>query len=287
MENVSDLIGRGFRTWKDNLNLCIPYLLNVVLSLVIIVPITAAFAGSLAPLENLNLTSVEDAQDLLPILKETLPALVEAFVLLIFVLSLISAFFTAGAIGMARQALETGRATVGAMLSSGRKHFVNMFLINIIIGIITAVGFIFLLPGIMLLPRPLQPEPQAMGTLVIGLVLLIIYALAMSLVLAPAPYALVVESAGPFEAVRASVKFFRYNKFDVLVLWLVIVAISIGLQIIGSAVSAGNTAGIQPLSAVTGLVNMLVLSPLSTVWWTRLYMDRTGKLIDSGDKDLW
>ncbi|OPY52009.1 MAG: hypothetical protein A4E48_01299 [Methanosaeta sp. PtaU1.Bin060] len=287
MENVGDLIGRGFRTWMGNLNLCIPYLLDVVLSLLIIVPITAAFAGSFAPLENLNMTGVEDVQEQFPILMDTLPALIGAFLLLIILLSLISAFFISGAIGMARQALETGEATLGAMWSSGRKNFVNMFLTNIIAGIITVAGLLFLIPGMVLLPRPLQPEPQAMGLLLIGFILLILYALVISLVLAAAPYALVVGSTGPIEAVRASVKFFSYNKFDVFVIWLVILAISLGLQMIGGAISTGNSGVFQPLPILTGVVNLLVLSPLSTVWWTRLYMDRTGKLTDIGDRDLW
>jgi MFS family permease len=287
MEDVSDLIGRGFRTWRDNLNLCLPYLLNVVLSVAIIVPITAALAGVISPLENLNLTSVEDVQDQLPILKETLPALVGAFILLIFLMSMISAFFTAGAIGMAKQALEMGKTTLGAMWSSGRKHFVNMFLANIILGIITAAGLLFLLPGIVLLPTPIQPEPQAMGILLIGLVLLVLYALAMSIILAAAPYALVVDALDPIGAVRAGVKFFRYNKFDVFVIWLVILAISLGLQMIGGVFSTGNAAGLQPLSIVTGIVNLLALSPLSTVWWTRLYMDRTEKLKVSEKENLW
>ena len=287
MEDVSDLIGRGFRTWRENLNICLPYLLNMVLSLVIAVLITAAFAGSLAPLENLNLTSVQDVQDLLPILKGTLPGLIEAFVLLILLLSVISAFFMAGAIGMAKQALETGKATAGTMWSSGRDHFVNMFLINVIMGIIMAVGIIFLIPGTVLLPRPLQLEPQAMGALLIGLSLLILYALTISVILAVAPYALVVDFLDPIGAVRASVKFFRYNKFDVFIIWLVIVAVSLGLQMIGGVFSTGNAAGFQPLSAVAGLASLLVLSPLSAVWWTRLYMNRTGRLKNSGENDLW
>lgn len=222
MEDVGDLIGRGFGTWRQNLNLCLPFLLSFVLSMLVVVLILASFAASLVPLESLNSTSVEKMQDLLPALepalKEALPALLLAFTLLILLLFLVSAFFTAGAIGMAVQALETGRATTGAMWSAGRKHFVNMFLTSILMGIITMAGMIFLLPGIVLLPRPLQPEPQALGALLIGLVLLIIYALAMSLILALAPYALVVESLGPVRAVRASVNFFSYNKFDVLVL---------------------------------------------------------------------
>jgi len=44
---------------------------------------------------------------------------------------------------------------------------------------------------------------------------------------------------------------------------------------------------LQPLSAITGLVNLLVLAPLSNVWWTRLYMSRTGRLKVDEVKNSW
>jgi hypothetical protein len=110
----------------------------------------------------------------------------------------------------------------------------------------------------------------------------------LSLVLAVAPYALVVDSLGPVQAIKSSVTFFRYHKFDVFLLWLIVLAISIGLQMIGgSTTTGGNSISYEPLSALTGLVNLLVLAPLSTVWWTRLYMDRNGKLPGRELNDPW
>jgi hypothetical protein len=119
---------------------------------------------------------------------------------------------------------------------------------------------------------------------VAGILLLIIYALIVSLFLAIVPYALVVDSLGAVEAIKASIRFFRYNKFDVFILWLVILAISLGLQMVGSSVSTGDAVNFQPLSIVMGLVNLLVLEPLSAVWWTRLYMTRTGRL---AERESW
>ncbi len=89
------------------------------------------------------------------------------------------------------------------------------------------------------------------------------------------------------QAVLASINFFRYNKFDVLVLWLVVMAISISLQMINGLFSSENGIGNQTLSVVTGLVNILVLAPLSNLWWTRLYMDRKGILKVDEVKDIW
>ena len=123
--------------------------------------------------------------------------------------------------------------------------------------------------------------------LMLGFLLFILYVLILSLMLATAPYALVVEGLGPVQAIRAGIDFFRYNKFDVLILWLVVAALSIALQMIGGSLSTGDTVNNQALSLVTGLVNLLVLAPLSNLWWTRLYMDRKGILKNDEVKDLW
>jgi hypothetical protein len=203
------------------------------------------------------------------------------------ILSLVEAFFMAGAIGMARQALEKGRADTGVMWSSGKKHFLNMFLSMLLMGLMTLSGLVFLLPGILRLPRPIQAEPVAMGMLITGFLIFILYVVVLSLALAEAPYALVLEGLGPVQAIRAGIGFFRYNKFDVLILWLVVAALSITLQIIGSSLSSGNANTYPLMSLITGLVNLLVLVPLSNLWWTRLYMNRKGILKNDEVKDPW
>ena len=286
MEEIGAIIGKGFSTWRNNLNLCIPFLLSTALSFLAMTPILAALAVAIGPMQSLNLTSLENGQNLLAEMAGSLPSLIAATALSFLMLSLFSAFFTAGAIGMAREALETGRATTNAMWSSGKKHFARMFLVSVMMGLAVVIGVVFLLPGIALLPSPLQPEPQAVGLLAIGAILFILYALIISLVLAVAPYALVVDSEGAVKAILASIDFFKYNKFDIFILWLVVVALSLGMQMIGS-LSVGENAGFQPLSVVVGLVNVLVLAPLSAVWWTRLYMVRKGMLKGGEVLDPW
>jgi hypothetical protein len=286
MEEIGAIIGKGFSTWRNNLNLCIPFLLSTALSFLAMTPILAALAVAIGPMQSLNLTSLENGQNLLAEMAGSLPSLIAATALSFLMLSLFSAFFTAGAIGMAREALETGRATTNAMWSSGKKHFARMFLVSVMMGLAVVIGVVFLLPGIALLPNPFQPEPQAVDLLAIGAILFILYALIISLVLAVAPYALVVDSVGAVKAILASIDFFKYNKFDIFVLWLVVVALSLGMQMIGS-LWVGENAGFQPLSVIVGLVNVLVLAPLSAVWWTRLYMVRKGMLKGDEVLDPW
>jgi hypothetical protein len=114
--------------------------------------------------------------------------------------------------------------------------------------------------------------------LALGAILLIIYLLVMSLVLATVPYALVVDVLGPIGAVKAGINFFNYNKFDVFILWIIVVAISLGLQMVVSSAAAAGAEVVQgTLSILVSVVNVVVIAPLANVWWTRLYMSRTGK----------
>ncbi|VVB72387.1 Uncharacterised protein [uncultured archaeon] len=300
MEEIGELIGKGFVTWKDNLILCLPFLLSFIVSMLVFIPFLAAFAVGLAPLASLNATSLNaasanDIQDMVSRMDEAISSMgmqqialaMLLFLAMMLLLSLVSAFFTAGAIGMARQALETRKSDASSMWAAGKKHFLNLFFATILMGLMTLAGLVLLLPGAFLLPRTLPPEAGALGPLLAGIILFILYALTLSLMLALAPYALVLENLGAVSAIRASLDFFRYNKFDVLVLWLVVLALSLGLQMISTTFSASGGGAYPSLSLVTGLVSMLVLSPLSNLWWTRLYMNRKGILLVDEVKDPW
>jgi hypothetical protein len=303
MEEIGEMIGKGFGIWRQNLNLCIPFLLNVFVSILVAIPfLVAIFLAAMPPasMDSTSIQNVQDPQDMQNLFSQmersladlewqTIVSVAFLFLCMIVMITLVSAFFAAGAIGMARQALEKGKADTSTMWSAGKMHFLNMFLSNLLVGLMTMAGFVFLLPGILSLPRPMQAEPVAMGVLIVGFFMFILYALVLSLVLAAAPYALVLEGMGPVRAIRAGIDFFRDNKFDVLILWLVVAALSIALQMISGSLSAGDTVNNPQnlLPFFTGLVNLLVLVPLTNLWWTRLYMDRKGMLKNDEVKDPW
>jgi hypothetical protein len=299
MDEIGEMIGKGFGVWRSNLNLCIPFLLSIFVSMLILVPFLAALFVTSLPMESMNATlllqNVEDMQELPAQMQETLGGLAMdkilqiavIFLVLVVLLSLVNAFFTAGAIGMARQALDEGKSDTGAMWSAGKKYFFNMFQATLLMGLLTLAGLIFLLPALAGGATSLQADSQAMGLLAVGLLLFILYVLILSVILATMPYALVVQDLGPMQAVLASTNFFRYNKFDVVILWLVVAALSLGLQMMGGAFSTGGGTGGESISAITGIVNLLVLAPLSNLWWTRLYMNRKGMLKVDEVKDPW
>lgn len=307
MEEIGQLIGKGFGIWKKNLNLCIPYIFSIFASILVVIAFFIAIFVAAIPLIGSdpttfqNIEEMEDAQaaeELFDQIQTQLAgldwqALLPVLLLslgMILVLSLVSSYFNAGAIGMARQALEEGRSTISSLWPAGRRHFWNMFLLTILMGLISLAGTIFLLPGIGQITQAfpeIQDSPEGLGILAVGFLLFILYALILSIVLSLAPYALVIESLGPVAALKAGIEFFRYNKFDVLILWLVVVALSLVLQMLGSSFSMGESAAFQPLSAITTLVSLLVLAPLANLWWTRLYMNRKGMLNEEEVKDPW
>ena len=298
MEEMGEMIGRGFGIWRSNLNLCLPFLLSAIVTTLLALPFLAAFFMTLLPLDRMDVAMLQDEEDMQELLvqmqdslagleTEKMLMLAALFLALVVLLSLINAFFAAGAIGMARQAMDEGKANTRAMWSYGRGYFWNLFLATLLIGLINLAGLIFLLPALIAAPMPLHADPQSMGALVAGSLLLILYVLALSVILAAAPYALVLEGLGPVQAVLAAMKFFRYNKFDVVILWLVVAALSLSLEMISGAVSTGETAAGQALSLATGMASLLVVAPLSNLWWTRLYMNRKGMLKVDEVKDPW
>jgi hypothetical protein len=301
MEEIGEILSRGFGVWKRNLNLCIPFLLNIIASMLIFLPILAAIIVAIMPIDSLNdlnQTSLQDAgamQEMLTQIGDSLESLsgetilqvAGLFLALIVLVSLINSFFTAGAIGMARQALENGKSDTSSMWSAAKKHFFGLFLATLLIELLTMAGMIFILPGIIMGGEPLPEDPEALGLLAAGILLFVFYALALSVILVAVPYVLVVDGHTPMQSISESIKFFRYNKFDVAVLWLFMAAFSLGLQMIGGIAPTGSGASSESLSVITSMINLLVLAPLSNLWWTRLYMSRRGILNVAETEDPW
>jgi hypothetical protein len=117
--------------------------------------------------------------------------------------------------------------------------------------LISLAGILLLVPGVLSLPTESLSNPEMLANagettialFIAGAVLIVIYELAVSLLLAMVPYSLVIDDLGPRDAIRASIRFFRYNKFDVFMVWVISLALSIALQIAGSAFS---TTGAEP-----------------------------------------
>ena len=149
--------------------------------------------------------------------------IIAAVIITVILAMLISAFFTAGAIGMAKEATETGKSSMSDMKEYGRRKFISLLFSDIIVGLITLVGLVFLIPGIMyalpILTTISEPTPEvflpAFATFMIDLLIMSLYMLIISILFALTRYAVVIDDLVAVESVKKGFNIFRNHKVDV------------------------------------------------------------------------
>jgi len=288
---LEDILRNGFLTWRKNLNIAVPFLLSSIINLLLIVifitiiyfflnPFQSSFAtasyGRYSPLSSINWLLL-----LLDIL------LVISFLI---IMSIISSFFYAGAIGMSKKAIETGKTTLDDMIEYGKKKFITIFLINLLI-------FIFVLIICLIL---------AIIQMIFRGEFITIFVTIVDIVFAVVPFAVVIGDLGVIEGLKKGFRFFIDNKFPVVLLWIFVryitqfigyipifiaaIIFSIGILFvpipsdISSIPSFTSPNLLIPLLLVflltiavsilvSWIISVFVISPLTTIWWSKLYLD--------------
>jgi len=251
-EDIGTILNKGFNTWTRNLNICIPFVLNFVISALLVAVAFLIFVGVFI-LPELTSTGLDPAtispEQMMDIFSSVFTGhlwiIIAGVILIIPVMMFVQAYFTAGAIGMSKSAAETGNTELKEMWQSANQNAVSLFFTNILISLITLA--------------------------------------AVHIMLSVAEYALVVDKLDPISALETGFKFFINNKFDVFSLWLIIIALSFFITIIGEMMNS-----VQLLAAVWTfadlVISIVIIPPLTTIWWTRLWLNRTGrKLYDHGE----
>ncbi len=284
-EDIGKIISNGFETYTKNLNLCIPFVLNFFITGLLAVIILGIgffyfFGSSLSSLEN-----AASPQDVIPIIlsiaSQHLFELVVLMLIFFLITMFLQSFFVAGAIGMAQQATETGKSGLSAMTEAGKKNVVNLYLAEILVGLLSLAGIVFIIPGAMKfdITQLLSfKNPEGILLLLGGFLLWVVYSLILSLVLAVFSYALVADALSPIDGILTGFRFFNEHRFDVFLLWLFIGAIVIVFAIFSELVRL-----VPVMNIIWPFINMVisifVIPPLTTLWWVRLYMTGTGKKI--------
>lgn len=292
-EDFGTIINRGFYSWVRNLNICIPFFLNLLFNIILYIVFVVALGILLFESNAVSLTNSAVPSDIevLSILWKGLSQniLLSAAFILMFILFevLVQSFFTAGAIGMAKRATETGDTVLPDMIVSGSKNVFRLFLIDLLIGLLMLVGIVFIVPGALsignlsvLIENPQASSLQGAGLLALGIILWSGYLIILNVALSFTQYALVIDELEPLEALSAGFHFFMENKVDVLFVWI----IYIGLTSVNTFISNYFGSSSFLVAVLTLLLSIAVIQPLITVLFTRLYASRKGKkLYDSAD----
>ncbi|MCX9085615.1 MAG: hypothetical protein OIN87_12550 [Candidatus Methanoperedens sp.] len=285
VEDIGKIINNGFGTFTKNLNISVPFILNVIVSIIIagiigFFGLLIVFGSSLSSLESVN-TPEALSLVLLPLIMQHIIEIVILISIVFVLIFFIQAYFTAGAIGMAIEATGSGRSSLSTMNNAGRKNLLNMFLAEILFSLISLAGIVFIVPGAMKIDFSQimdSKSPEGAALFIAGLILWVLYIIVLSIVLVIFRYALVAENLGPIESITASFEFFKKHKGDVILLFVFLIAISFVFFIIDQIM------GVLPIisilwSIISFLISIIVIPPLTTIWWVRLYMIRTDKKI--------
>lgn len=274
-ENIESILKNGFNAWKKNLNICVPIILNIIaITILVIAMMMTTVVAVLGPL--MALSPEELTPELLfGQIGPMMGIIVLVFVIFVILVGLIGAFFSAGVIGMAKKANEGKGATLSDMVEHGKKSVISVFFADIIVGLITLIGIVFVIPGVLYAPiDAIMYDPLFIG----GVVIFALYVVIMSIVFVAVKYVIVIDNIGTIQGIKKGVGFFLSNKLSVLMIWILIMAISMGLAIISMIV---ETMPYMALiwSVINMILSILVIAPLTIVWWARLYMDRTGESV--------
>lgn len=285
VEEIGKIISKSFETYTNNLNLSIPFVLNVFITgmLAIVLLIYGLFTILGPELQSLSgaSPSPEMLFKLLSIVAKNFLKIAALLSLYFLISTFFQAFFIAGAIGMAKQAIETGKTEFSTMMASGKKNVISLYLAEILVGLLYLAGIVFILPGSMKLGKFLstgftEGNTSAILLLLGGALLWGAYALVLSIVLALFRYALVIEELEPVEGIISGLRFFNRHRFDVLLLWLAVGAILVVFSVLGQTLGSVTVINVLwPFLSV--LVSIFIIEPVTMLWWVRLYMERTGK----------
>jgi len=281
-EKLEDILKKGYGVWRKNLNLAIPFVLSAVLGFIVAV-VFVVIMGILIVLSMPNF--MESSTGLGDINIFGLILLIVTIILMVIVMQLISSFFTAGAIGMAKKALEMKKANLDEMTDYGKRKFMDLFVATMIISLMVIL-FAILLVGVFIgVPYAIgitTSTPLFVILLISGIVITVVCILALDLIFTPVPYAIVISDLKAIEGIKKGVKFFMDNKMYTFLLWLLIIVISAATSIILNVTQfilefipiLGAIMSLM-LSLLSVLFSLIVVAPLSTVWLSYLYMDRT------------
>jgi hypothetical protein len=270
---IEEVLNRGFTAWTKNLKISVPFILSALVAGIIWFAYMILFVIAVMP----SMLTYPNTENIMAAIGPYLLPFGVGVIVVIVISMLIEAFFSAGAIGMSKDAALNGSTSYEEMINSGKTHFVNYFLLKILYSLITLVGAIFVIPAILQIGDITNFDAIIQNLLIIGagFALWIIYGIVVSVILSVAYYALVIDNLGPVQALKASYMFFMNNKAAVLILWLLTVVVVIAINFIGMLFASFEYLVIV-WNLISTVVSIVIIPAVFTLWWTFLYMGKTG-----------
>ena len=281
-EAIEESLKNGFISWKNNLEIGVPYLLSIIITAILFivsvlgVSLMAAAASALTRNMDSSLASIA-----------VLAALCISSLAALALLAALNAYFSAGAIGMSLEAALKGRTTLSDMAYYGRNRWFVIFKANML------WVALLVIPGIILLILPVYAFysgaiPQGMALTFIATAVYLTYAVSVCFMYTLASTAIIVEGVGVMPGIRSARGFYSKNKIKIMLVvftymgtlsaasfaWAVLTSPLGLLQLLSPAVY-GIAQGLMILAFL--LIASFMITPLYTIWLTRIYLGKGTK----------
>lgn len=189
---------------------------------------------------------------------------------------IINAFRTAATVGMAKQIIMDGSASLDIAWKDGIKFFPKIFVVSIIKTILTAIVAIPLILGFYLLFN--NVILSGISVLLIGSIIFLIGYILISLIFFVFNQSIVVGQKSVVGSIKDSYHIFWDNKLTVFLVALINTIISLGIGfligiILTPLIIVAGPIGSQITSQLAGLLVSIILVPYFALVMTYMYME--------------
>lgn len=269
MEDLGTIISRGWGTWKRNVSISIPVILQQTFSILLLIVVLGLVLIDTVPSSVLSYEGMLGFMLSKDFIFDMSYVFLKGFALYLLISTPVNSMFIASTVGMAKIALEKGHVGIQNMLKQGKKYYAPILASNIIINALSFMGAIFLYPG-------LSAGDFTSGAilLILGLTLWGLLILVFSILFSMVRYSIVILDLNVLEAFRDGVAFFRKYFLEVIVIWILVILVTTAVNV--TTFIMGTSQEMFIVLYILQFTVLIAIMSLTVIWLSRLYMNRKG-----------
>ena len=268
--DIGNYYSKSIESFRRNWKITVP---SIVASILTVLLFIVGFFGVMATLSpNLSIIGNVTPSIFSQINSNTL--LTAGLILLIIeiLIYIINAFRTAATVGMAKQIIMDGSASLDIAWKDGIKFFPKIFVVSIIKTVLTALVAIPLILSFYMLFNNMILS--GISVFLIGSIIFFIGYILISLIFFVFNQSIVVGQKSVIGSIKDSYNIFWNNKLTVFLVALINAVISLGIGFILGIISIPLTVVAGPFTAqIVGLLVSIIFVPYFALVMTYMYME--------------
>lgn len=268
--DIGDYYSKSIESFRRNWKITVPSIVASILTALLLI---VGFFGVMATLSpNLSIMGNFTPSIFSQINSNSLITAGLILLIIEILIYIINAFRTAATVGMAKQIIMDGSASLDIAWKDGIKFFPKIFVVSIIKTILTAIIAIPLILGLYLIFNNMILS--GISVILIGSIILFIGFILISLIFFVFNQSIVVGQKSVIGSIKDSYDIFWNNKLTVFLVALINAVISMGIGFILGIISIPLTFVAGPFATqIVGLLVSIILAPYFALVMTYMYME--------------